>query len=336
LGEAIEFDEAKERAESWLSQLAGSPVRSVKRSTVVAALETYLTDLRRHDRREAANKAEDQYKTALNFDGKTKRYDDPLARLSLEEATKDDFLEWRDRLRHGRLPRTVNRYVRAITAGLNRAHQLGHVGSPAAWSIQALADDDESETAVLLSPTQRKGLIDAASAECAALLRGLELSGARPKELAEATCADFDGERLKLSHRKGRPPKLRSRYVVLGADGVVYFRKQAHGKSPKDRLFAASDGKPWRRDMWAQEIRSALVLHNKHARAEARIPEGASAYSFRHARISELLQVYRVDPLTVAAQTGTSLRMIERAYFKFIPSAMLEKLASLSAKPLGD
>ena len=30
----------------------------------------------------------------------------------------------------------------------------------------------------------------------------------------------------------------------------------------------------------------------------------ASAYSSRHARISELLQLYGVDPLTLAAQTG--------------------------------
>jgi hypothetical protein len=31
----------------------------------------------------------------------------------------------------------------------------------------------------------------------------------------------------------------------------------------------------------------------------------------------------------VAAQTGTSLQMIEQAYFKFIPSAMREKLAAV-------
>ena len=50
LGEALEFDDAKKRAEDWLSQLAGSPVRVVKRDLVIAALETYLTDLRRHGR----------------------------------------------------------------------------------------------------------------------------------------------------------------------------------------------------------------------------------------------------------------------------------------------
>src|ERR1700676_758950 len=48
-------------------------------------------------------------------------------------------------------------------------------------------------------------------------------SGARPKELAETTAADFDGERLRLSHRKGRPPKLRSRYGALVGDGAAFF-----------------------------------------------------------------------------------------------------------------
>ena len=59
------------------------------------------------------------------------------------------------------------------------------------------------------------------------------------------------------------------------------------------------------------------------------LPIEASAYSFRHARISELLQIHSVDPLTVAAQTGTSLVMIEKAYLRFIPHAMREKLAGI-------
>jgi hypothetical protein len=93
----------------------------------------------------------------------------------------------------GRLPRTVNRLVRAVVAGLNRAHRLGHIGNPAAWRVEALPDDDESETAVFLSPVQRKKLIASGSSEAGAIMRRLELSGARPKELAEATAADFDG-----------------------------------------------------------------------------------------------------------------------------------------------
>jgi len=57
-----------------------------------------------------------------------------------------------------------------------------------------------------------------------------------------------------------------------------------------------------------------------------RIPPEESAYSFRHSRISELLEAYGIDPLTVAQQAGTSLAMIEKAYFRFIPSATKEKL----------
>jgi integrase len=336
LGESLEYDSAKERAETWLSQFAGSPVRRAKRDTVLAALESYVADLRRHGRADAAKKAEGIFKTAFGFDPNAKGYSDPLASLQLEDSTQDDFADWRDRLLPGRLPRTVNRYVRAVTAGLNRAHQLGHVGNPASWRMQTLSDDEESETAVFLTPIQRKGLIAAASANAAAFLRGLELSGARPNELAEAAVCDFDGERLRLSHRKGRPPKLRSRYVVLDIDGVAFFRAQAAGKSADDRLFTAADGKFWRRDVWAAEVRAAIARHNSTAAGPSRVPSGASAYSFRHARISELLQVYGIDPLTVAAQTGTSLRMIERAYFKFIRSAMLEKLASLKTKATGE
>ena len=34
-------------------------------------------------------------------------------------------------------------------------------------------------------------------------------------------------------------------------------------------------------------------------------------------------------PLTVAAQMGTSVAMIEKAYLRFIPSALVEKLSTL-------
>jgi integrase len=333
LGDGLDFDEAKRRAEAWLSQCASSSVRTVKRDTVSAALETYLADLRRHDRADAAKKAEGCFKTALRFDSKAKGYKDPLAELQLEDVTLDDFLEWRDRLRPGRLPRTVNRLVRAVSAGLNRAHRLGHLGNPGAWRLEQLPDDNESETAVFLTPAQRRALIAAASPAAADFLRGLELSGARPKELASAVAGDFDGERLKLSHRKGRTPKLRTRYVVLNDEGVAFFAKQKKEKLPFALLFTVDGQKPWRRHLWAQEVRAAIAAHNKKARSTERIPTEASAYSIRHARISELLQVYGVDPLTVAAQTGTSLRMIERTYFKFIRSAMLEKLANLKARP---
>ena len=95
---------------------------------------------------------------------------------------------------------------------------------------------------------------------------------------------------------------------------------------PSARLFTQTDGEPWQTHDWAVAVRAAIQTHNSAARGAKRLPHDASAYSLRHARISELLQVHNVDPLTVAAQCGTSIKMIEKAYFRFIPSAMRDKL----------
>lgn len=322
---AIEYDEAKAAAEAWLAQLEASPVRVTRRDTVRAALDTYLADLRRHGRSDAAKAADTRFKQVID--------QDRIGELSLEAATLDDFIEWRDRLLPGRLPRSVNRHVRSVVAGLNRAHKLGHVGNPAAWSLMPLADDqdDAGATAVWLTAAQRKALIAAASASAADFLRSIELTGARPGELAAATAADFDGERLRLSHRKGRPPKLRTRHVELDQAGIAHFARLAADKLPRAPLLTEDGEQAWRRHIWAQEMRAAIEAVNKEARGPARIPAGAGAYSFRHARISELLQIHGVDPLTVAHQTGTSLAMIEKTYFKFIPSAMREKLNAVKA-----
>jgi integrase len=323
LGEALEYDPAKATAEEWLAQLAGSSVRTVKRGTVKAALETYLADLKRHGRPDAARVALGQYTVSI--------YPTALAQQQLEDATREDFLDWRDRLLPTRQPRSVNRHVRAVVAGLNRAIELGHVGNPTAWKLQPLADgaEDESETAVFLSAEQRQALKDAAGPHTAAFLRGLELTGARPGELAVATVADFDRDTLRLAHRKGRPPRLRVRHVVLSAAGVVFFNEQTADKLPLAPIFTENGSTSWTRHSWAKRFRAAADKVNEEARGAARIPLEASAYSFRHARISELLQVYGVDPLTVAAQTGTGLRMIETAYHRFIASAMREKLAAV-------
>jgi integrase len=324
LGEALEYDDAKRSAEAWLTQLAGSAVRTVKRDTVKAALESYLTDLRRHGRADAAKEAEWRFKKTV--------YEDDLAGLSLEKATRDDFLEWRDRqLSDERNPRSLNRHVRSVVAALNYAVEAGHVGNPSLWRLKPLSDDveDDGETAVFLSPGQRKALIAAATPASALFLRGLELTGARPNELAAATVADFDGETVRLAHRKGKPPKLRVRYTVLGADGVAFFESQIADKLPQAPIFTEDGEQPWRRHMWARQVRAAIKAHNKKARGKERLPVGVGAYALRHARISELLQIHGVDPLTVAAQTGTSLVMIEKAYLRFIPSAMREKLAGV-------
>ncbi len=320
LGEAMDYDEAKRAAEAWLAQLSASAVRTIRRGTVRNALEAYLGYLKQQGRADTAMEVEGRYKAVVWPDAMA---DTPLESLGLEE-----FTGWRERLRKGRQNRSVNRHVRAVVAGLNKANALGHVGNPAAWRIEPLADDvdDSGETAVLLTLEQRAALIVSVESNLADFLRGLEFTGARPGELAAVAASDFDGERLRLTHRKGRPPKLRSRYVTLSSDGARFFKSAVKRKLPAAPIFTEDGIQPWRRHRWARATSAAIAEYNRKARGKSRVPPEASAYSFRHSRISELLQVYGIDPLTVAQQTGTSLAMIEKAYFRFIPSAMKEKL----------
>lgn len=320
---ANDYDEAKKQAEAYFKQMGGA-VRTVRRGTVREALETYLKVLREQGREDAAKVSEQRFKGIV--------WNDLIAEIPLSSLSLDDMREWRERLRPGRQPRTINRHVRSIVAGLNSAHKNGHIADPNAWKLTPLADDTEDgETAVILTPAQRKALVAAAEPEAALFFRGLELSGARPLELAAAKVSDFDTKQgtLTLRHRKGRPPKLRARNVQLSVDGAEFFKEQTKDKLPGALLFTDAAGKQWERHEWAAEIRAAMAKHNARAKGAERIPTGTSAYSFRHTRISELLQIHGVDPVTVAAQSGTSLRMIERAYFKFIPAAMKSKLAEI-------
>jgi integrase len=113
---------------------------------------------------------------------------------------------------------------------------------------------------------------------------------------------------------------------------VKFFKEQAKNKLPGAPLISNDEGGHWTDQQWCGGIAWAIVAANKKAKKPAeRTPEGVSAYSFRHTRISELLQVYGIDPLTTAQQTGTSIAMIERYYFKFISSSVRDKLNAVKS-----
>ena len=327
LGEVDEFTEAKERADQWLAQIANGAHRAPSPGTVRDALASYVRNLRSVGRRATAWDVGQRFRVTVGRNS-------AFGRMWLEDVRREDVDEWRDGLRWGRLPRSVNRQVRAVVAALNFAvSKRGHIGTREASELAHLIDDGEETVAVFLTSEQRAHLIAHSSKPLAALLTGYSHTGARPSELAEATVADFDAaaRAMTLRHRKGRGAKLRSRAVMLSDEGVTFFRAQARGKLPKAPLISAADGGHWRAGDWSVAIRAAAHAANASSRTPAhRIPARVSAYSFRHSRISELLQVYGIDPLTVAQQCGTSMLMIEKYYFKFISNAMREKLNAIA------
>ena len=324
IGGDDELRDAKQLAEAWFSQMDGALVGTARRSTVREALAAYVADLKRHGRTEAAKVSQGRFKAIIDSD--------PIADIKLEDATREDFIDWRDRLVAGRQPQSVNRYTGAVAAALNCALELGHVGDARAWTLKALTDDSthDQATAVFLTTVQRKNILANASAAAADFFRAMELTGARPGEMARATVADFDGEQLRLTDRKGRSTRLRTRYTVLSEEGIQHFKRACKDKLSAVHIFRRENGEPWTRQTWGDAMRLAISKYHEKCSTKNRVPTGTSAYSFRHSRISELLQLHGIDPLTVAIQTGTSLLQIERHYYKFIPAALKAKLAAVA------
>jgi integrase len=327
---ARSFDDALKAAMEWFKKISAGNTRKVIRGTVSAALAEYVADLRKQNRIAAAKEIEARFKLTVG--------EKPFSRMKLEAVTKTDFRKWREGLDEGREPRSVNRQVRAVKAALNFAvGELEWAGNPEAWALKHLADDDEEHSAVFLTPVQRAQLIKHAG-DATALFTGFSHLGCRPKELEATLVEDFDpvGCTVRLVHRKGKGGKVRERKTPLDKAGIEFFKTMIKDKLPKTPLVTNTvkrrDGKgydvvAWNKSHRCRAMRDAIEAANEAAETpEQRIPEGASAYSFRHSRISELLQVHKIDALKVAKMTGTSVAMIERAYWKYIPDAMLELL----------
>jgi integrase len=329
IGSQSDFSTAKSEAERFLAQLAASAHRAPARGTVRDALAAYLKHKRSIGRSASAWEAGKRFRLTVGRKS-------VFGQMKLADVCRDDLTDWRKTLRKGRSPRSINRQVRAVTAALNWATtEGGFSGNRDAWRLAALNDDSEHASPIFLTAEQRARLIAAAAPHVASFLEGLSHLGARPSELARATVADFDarGSSVTLWSRKGRNAKKRTRATVLSSKGLEFFRAQARGKLPKAPLIANASGEHFIDQQWCAGIERAIIAVNNAADIEKnpahRIPKGASAYSFRHSRISELLQLYAIDPLTVAQQTGTSVQMLQLHYFRFIESNMRERLNRL-------
>lgn len=338
---ADEFERAKLAAEKWLLVISGGASREVTRGTLRDGLTAYLKNLQLIGREGAARIAECKFNTCIGHfaviktNRKRNRADDLILDIDLATAKQEDFLYLRKRLMAGRMNETVNRYMSAVAAGANAAvRELKFVGNPLAWTFADLPEggSDEGDKAVFLTPRQRARLTAYAVEWIRPYLRATHAAGSRPSELPNATVRDYNAENntIVLRCMKGRPAKLRARIVQLDPRDAPIFKELVKGRQPDEPLMLNETGRRLRPHQWGKAIRAAVTYANAQVQTpEQIIPIEASAYSFRHSRISELLQIFKIDAITVANQTGTSLAMMKQFYWKFIPSAMLEKFAAV-------
>lgn len=263
-------------------------------------------------------------------------YNDPLAKVRLDKLRRHHVRDWRKRLEDApaiiskpkegeirtrkRSASTVNRDMAVLRAALARVLAPGAPRSEAAWqeALRATPNADRRRD-LYLDRGQRRRLLDKTDAEAKPFVRALCHLPLRPGAMAALTAGDFDKRTAELTIAKDKNGKPRR--IKLPVEAARLFAAQAKGKLPAAPLFMRSNGKPWDRNSWKLPIAAA-------ARA-AGLPAGATAYTLRHAGITDLVSA-GLPILTVAQISGTSVEMIERHYGHLAKDAAVEALGGLA------
>lgn len=142
----------------------------------------------------------------------------------------------------------------------------------------------------------------------------------RPGAVASLTVANFDKRLGVLSI--GKDKSGRDRKIALPVTTADFLAKQCKGKTPTAPLVCRSDGQFWDKDAWKKPFKTAAKA--------AHLPTDATAYALRHSTITDLIVLHKLDTITVALISGTSLLMIEKHYGHLQNDRAANALAGLS------
>jgi len=208
---------------------------------------------------------------------------------------------------------SANRILSQAKAALNLAYRQGLVNSDTAWKRVAAFRDVGESRKLFLTEKQVKDLLDHSSGGFHGLVRAAILTGARYGELAAVRVHDLDLSHgtLLLSGKTG------TRYCYLADDAVAFFRTLSQDKLPGAWLFLKDNGEPWGKSHQHRPMKEAVKA--------AKLPRDTVFYSLRHYHVSKAL-IAGLPVQMIAENCGTSVRMIEKHYGKFMPKDRREML----------
>lgn len=314
------FKQAKEDAEHWANVVEGGGGRASEMITVKDACEAYLN-----------------HRPNSVHAGVFRRhvYDDPIAKVKLDKLRRHHLQAWRKRLEEApaivsrtnrgeirtkeRSKATINRDMVPMRAALKRVLRDGAPNTDAAWqeALRPFKGADKRRD-LYLDLEERKMLVEATNDEAQPFVRALCHLPLRPGALASLKVRDFDKRTrmLTIKHDKtGRP-----RQIALPPIIAEFLAQKVKDKLPTAHIFARANGGPWNKDSWKHPI--------KEAAKAAGLPSAVSAYTLRHAVITDLIR-RRLPILTVAQLADTSVPMIEKHYGHLVHDDAEMALASL-------
>lgn len=202
---------------------------------------------------------------------------------------------------------SANRILTTFKAMLNKAWENKRVQDKSEWErVKPFEGVDEARK-IFLQPDQCKRLINVCQGSFREYVQALLYTGARPgKELEFIRAGDFDRKAGTVRIPDG---KTGAREIFLTDEGLKFFERLSLNKKPDDFLLVKEDGGQWGKNHHAKPMKAAV--------AAAALPKGTNAYALRHTYISMAL-LNGVNIKLVADNCGTSVRMIEKHYAKFL------------------
>lgn len=307
-------------ADEWFRHLdKGGATTS---GTVLEACNAYAQHIREDKGDTAADDLAGRYRRWVESD--------TIADIELSKLDRHDMKAYRQRLvkapKSGktedpaaRSKDTVNRDMAAVRAALNHAFKDGLVTTDFAWREPLKAFKNVTKRRTLyLDMEQRRAFVKAASDDLALFLRCLSALPLRPGALAALLVCDFDPRIGEL--RVGKDKSGADRRIILPAQVAAVLNEATKNKLPSAPLLSRADGKAWNKDAWKDPIKDA-------ARA-AGLPDAVTAYTLRHAAITDLV-TSGLDLLTVAQISGTSVQMIQEHYGHLRSDVAASALAKL-------
>ncbi len=307
------FTDAFRSAQKWISSVESMPDY---RYTVEQCIDDYVAHLR------VQNGEDSSYRVGLSMG---KHLVPKLGEVEIAKLTTAELKRWRDGLVRvsddeedtRRSKDTANRVLGITKAAFNLAYRNGLVASDQAWDRIAAFKDVGENRKLFLTDNQVKKLLDATSGSFHELLRAAVLTGSRYGELAKARVRDLDVFNGSL-HLDG---KTGARDCYLSDDALAYFRTLAKDKLPSALLLPRDDGEQWGKAHQSRPMREAVQ--------RAKLPRDTVFYSLRHYHISKAL-LAGIPAQMVGENTGTSIRMLEKHYGKFMATDRRKMMNSVA------
>ncbi len=303
-----QFDAAQKQAREWFSQ-AGT----VKKAgyTIKEVIDDYLKHLEINKGKNSAYDAKTRlYKHVIPDLGKVQ-----LSKLKIKQVNdwKNSLVRISDDEEDVRKSKDgANRLLNYFKAALNLAYKNRIITTNEGWATVEPFQDVGDARKVFLNESQINRLLKKTTGGFHKLIKSALLTGVRYGELAATKVEDFDPIHgtLRLQSRKGKG-KLKVWDCYLSNDAITHFKMLAKDKLPTAHLHVKDDGTPWKRSHQHRPMQEAVKA--------AKLPKKTTLYALRHTYISRALKA-GINIHVLAENVGTSVRMIEKHYAKWIKS----------------